>query len=217
LLPLDIPPGTTLAALVTEVIPTVHALWVGDGAATEPFTVALRIEGRGSWTFRIRGREMIVDERVEARPTLWMYTTGATADRFLEDALGPKRLVPKTAAASAPGGADPTGAVAVRTVSDPRVVRRVAMANGRIGISVVDDDGSRLTVVFGFGDATRRPIAPEDPDTVVEIQIATLEGILGGARSPDEALTSGDVTVRGSRLLAMQLALALAPLYPKNP
>jgi putative sterol carrier protein len=105
----------------------------------------------------------------------------------------------------------------VRTVSDPRVVRRVAMANGRIGVSVVDDDGGRLTVVFGFGDATRRPIVPDDPDTVVEIPIATLEGILGGARSPDEALASGDVTVRGSRLLAMQLALALAPLYPKNP
>jgi hypothetical protein len=209
MLPLDIPPGTTLESLVTDAIPALHARLVGPGGPTDWFTVALRIEGRASWTVRIRGREMRVDDGEEARPTLWMYTTEEMAERFLEDALGPKRLLPKVAADVAQAG----GAV---TWSDPRLVQRVAMASGRIELAVVDERGERLFVVFGFGTATRRPIDPDSPDTVVEVPIATLRSVLSGARGPEEALAAGDVTVRGSRLLAMQLALAVAPFCPRR-
>ncbi|HXN34439.1 MAG TPA: SCP2 sterol-binding domain-containing protein, partial [Polyangiaceae bacterium] len=59
-------------------------------------------------------------------------------------------------------------------------------------------------------------IDPDDPDTIIEIPIAALHDILSGARGPEEALANGDVKVRGSRLLAMQLALAVAPFYPKR-
>jgi putative sterol carrier protein len=90
------------------------------------------------------------------------------------------------------------------------------MASGRIELAVVDEGGERLFVVFGFGTATRRPIDPDSPDTVVEVSIATLRSVLSGARGPEEALAAGDVTVRGSRLLAMQLALAVAPFYPRR-
>jgi hypothetical protein len=38
--------------------------------------------------------------------------------------------------------------------------------------------------------------------------------MLDGALPPQDALVDGDVTVRGDRLLALQLALAVAPFYP---
>jgi hypothetical protein len=203
--PLDIPPGTTIESLVTDAIPALHARLVGGGGPNEEFAVALRIDGCGSWTVRIRGRAMAVDPGEERRPTLWMYTTEAMAQRFLQDTQGPRRPVPRIAPV-APGG--------VLTLSDPRVIRRVAMASGRIELAVLEQDGGRLSVVFGFGAAARRPIDPEDPDTVVETPIATLQRILNGERGPEEALSNGDVSVRGSRLLAMQLAFAIAPFYP---
>src|SRR5579864_4646072 len=103
MLPLDVPPGTTLESLVTEVIPALHQRLVGDGGPDEAFSVSLRVEGRGSWTIRIRGREMRVRDGEEPRPTLWMYTTEAAAERFLEDAMGPRRLLPKFATEMAHG------------------------------------------------------------------------------------------------------------------
>jgi putative sterol carrier protein len=208
MLPLDIPPGTTVELLVTEAIPALHARLVGEGGPKEGFTVALRIDGCGSWTVRIRGREMLVDPGEERRPTFWMYTTGGMAEHFLQDALGPRRLVPKMATHQQPGG--------VLTLSDPRVMRRVALASGRIELAALDADGTRLAIVFGFGDAARRPIDPENPDTVVEAPVTILHRVLSGERGPEEALSSGDVTVRGSRLLALQLAFAIAPFYPKS-
>jgi hypothetical protein len=205
MLPLDLPPDTTLESLVTDAIPALHARLVGAGGPTGGFTVALRIDGRASWTIRIRGREMLVDEGEEPRPTLWMYTTEEIAERFLEDALGSKRLVPKPASANG-----------VTLLSDPRLVQRVAMANGKIELVVIEEDGSRLSATFGFGSATRRPIDPDKPDTVVEVPVATLHSVMSGGRTPEDVLSAGDVTVRGSRLLAMQLALAVAPFYPKR-
>jgi putative sterol carrier protein len=183
-----------------------HGRLVADGGPTDVFTIAIRIHGRGSWTARIRGPEMHVREGEVERPTLWMYTTEPTAERFLSDALGPKRLLPKP-----PPGKTATG---VLTMTDPRVLQRIALASGRIELAVVDEEGLRMAIVFGFGDAARRPIAPEDPDTVAEAPLAVLEAVLGGQQGPEDALSSGDVTVRGSRLLALQLALALAPFYP---
>jgi hypothetical protein len=207
MLPFEIPPGTTIESLVTEVIPAVHARLAGESARSDTFAVTLRIDGCGSWTVRIDGRKMRVDVGEEPRPTLWMYMTKDMADRFLQEALGPKRLLPQIP----PNLVHPGG---VLTMSDPRVIRRVAMASGRIELAVLDENGGRLAVVFGFGDATRRPIDPEDPDTVAEAPIATLERVLRGECGPEETLASGDVTVRGSRLLALQLALAVAPFYP---
>jgi putative sterol carrier protein len=203
-LPSDIPPGTTVQDLVTEVIPALHARLVGDGAPDDALSVAVRIEGCGSWTARIRGRQMLVEVGEETRPTLWMYTTERSALRFLEDALGPKRFLPKI-----------TNGLGVLTMSDPQVIKRVAMANGRIELAVRDDDGARLAVVFGFGSAARRPIDPERPETIAEATMTTLERSLGGELGPQEAISSGQVTVRGSRLLAMQLALAVAPFWAK--
>jgi putative sterol carrier protein len=203
MLPIDIPAGTTIESLVTEVVPALHARMVSADAPADVFVVTVRVDGRGDWTVTIRGSEMKVAEGAAPRPTLWIHTTERSAERFLEDATGPKRFLPKFA---------PIGGVG--TMSDPRVVKRVAMASGRIELAVSDVEGERMAIVFGFGDAARKDIDPEDADVVVETRLTTIERVLGGELGPEEALADGDVKVRGNRFLAMQLALAVAPFYP---
>jgi hypothetical protein len=205
MLPFDIPPDTTAESLVTELAPAAHAQLVPASAARDPYAVAVRIEGSGAWTVRIRGRDMSVEPGEADRPTLWMHATLATVERFLEDARGPRRLLP------APSAIPATGLV---SLSDPRVLKRVAMASGRIELAARDTDGTRLALVFGFGDAARRGIDPEDPDVVVEADMAVIERVLAGTLGPEEALADGGVRLRGNRFLAMQLALAVAPFYP---
>jgi putative sterol carrier protein len=204
-----VPPDTTIESLVTDVIPALHARLVPDEGPSERFSVAVRIEGCGSWTARIVGRDMQVDAGEEGRPTLWMYMTKGSAERLLADAVGPRRLLPEPVGGQSANGAPWMG--------DPRVIKRLALANGRIELAAVDEQGSRLAVVLGLGDATRRPMAPEDPDTIAEAAMTTLESMARGEQGPEEALSNGAVTVRGSRLLALQLALAVAPFYKPTP
>jgi len=201
--PLQIPDGTTIESLLTEVVPELHGRMVGADAPADEYTVAVCVEGRGSWVVRIRGRVMKVEEGEVERPTLWMHTTERAIERFLEDAVGAKRFLPKFA---------PIGGVG--TMSDPRVLKRVAMASGRIELAARDDDDERIAIVFGFGAAARKPIDPEGADVVVEARLSTVERVLGGQLGPEEALADGDVTIRGNRFLALQLALAVAPFYP---
>jgi hypothetical protein len=89
--PFDIPAGTTLESLITDVVPALHAKLVGADAPKDLFTITVRIEGRGDWTVSIRGREMTVEEGEADRPTLWMHTTERAVERFLEDALECRR------------------------------------------------------------------------------------------------------------------------------
>jgi putative sterol carrier protein len=200
------PPDTTIESLVTTIIPALHMRLVPDGGPSELFTIAVRIEGCGSWTVRVVGREMRVEERgEEERATIWMYLSKSSAELLLADALGPRRLWPDAMVGPPAKG--------VPWMGDPRVLKRLALANGRIELAAVDEGGGRLAVVLGLGDATRRAINPEDPDAVAEAALTTLEGIIRGEQGPEEAISSGEVTVRGSRLLALQLALAVAPFY----
>jgi putative sterol carrier protein len=200
-----IPPDTTIESLVTTIIPALHTRLVPDGGPSDLFTIAVRIEGCGSWTVRIVGREMRVEEREAERATIWMYLSKSSAERLLADALGPRRLWPDPMVGPPAKG--------VPWMSDPRVLKRLALANGRIELAAVDEGGGRLAVVLGLGDATRCAILPEEPDAVAEAALTTLEAIIRGEQGPEEAISSGEVTVRGSRLLALQLALAVAPFY----
>jgi hypothetical protein len=200
----EIPPDTTIRSLVEKVAPALHAAWVAKDAPTDALTVNVRIEDAGSWTVTVRGPEMQVTEGEAERPALWLYTTARAVDLFLEDAAGPRRFLPRF---------DEGGPVAI--LSDPRLVKRAAMAHGRIELALRDLEGERLALVLGFGHATRR-IDPDDADVVVEAGLGTIERILSGTLPPEEALADGDVTVRGNRMLALQLALAVAPFYPQK-
>jgi hypothetical protein len=201
----EIPPDTTIRSLIESVVPALHARLIPEDAPLDALIVNVRIEDAGSWTLRIRGREMEVAPGEVDRPTLWLFTTARAIDLFLEDATGPQRFAPRFDAAAAPA-----------LLSDPRLVRRAAMAHGRIELALRDVEGERLAVVFGFGSAARKRIDPDGADVVVEAGIGTIERMLAGTLSPDEALADGDVAVRGNRMLALQLALAIAPFYPQR-
>jgi hypothetical protein len=205
MLPIEIPPGTTATVLVTEIVPALHAKMVPADAPADAFAVAVHIEVEGRWTVRVRGALMTVSDGEEAgaTPALWMWTTARAVERFLEDAAGDKRMLPRFA---------PVGGVG--TMSDPRVLKRVAMASGRIELALVDERGERHALVFGFGAAAKKAMDPEDADTVIEADLATVERVLRGELGPEEALADGNVRVKGNRFLAMQLALAVAPFYP---
>jgi putative sterol carrier protein len=203
MLSIDIPPDSTVESLLTEVVPALHARLVGPHGSSDLYIVNVRLEGHGSWTVRIRGGDLAVTEGEAERPTLWMHASERAVERFLEDALGPRRLLPRFVPLEG-----------VTTPSDPRLLRRVAMASGRIELAMVDQDGERVTLTFGFGAAARKGIDPEDADVVVEAHIETIERVLHGQLAPEAALADGEVTVRGNRFLAMQLALAVAPFYP---
>jgi putative sterol carrier protein len=203
---IEIPPDTTVRSLVETVVPELHARLVPDGGPRDTFTVTVRVEDTADWTVRIEGREMHVTEGAADKPTLWLYTTTRAVELFLEDATGPKRFLPRF---------DPAGGAAV--ISDPRLVKRAALATGRIELAMTDDEGERIGIVFGFGAAARKRIDPDDADVVIETGTATIDRMLAGTLAPEEALADGDVKVRGNRMLAMQLALAVAPFYPKKP
>jgi putative sterol carrier protein len=202
---IEIPPDTTVRSLVETVVPALHARLVPDGGPGDSFTVNVRIEDTGDWTVQIVGREMRVTEGAADKPTLWLYTTTRAVELFLEDATGPKRFLPRFAAE---GGA--------AVISDPRLVKRAALATGRIELAMTDDEGERIGIVFGFGAAARKRIDPDEADVVIETGTTTIDRMLAGTLAPEEALADGDVKVRGNRMLAMQLALAVAPFYPKK-
>jgi putative sterol carrier protein len=202
---MDIPAGTTIQSFVEDVVPAIHAELVPTDAPREPYVIAVRVGDEEGWTVHIQGPEMRVIAGEAERPTLWLFTTNRAVERFLEDATGPRRFLPKFEPVGGAGGA--------AVLSDPRIVRRVAMANGRIELAV-NDDGEHLAIVLGFGTATRKRIDPEDADVVIETSMGTLERVLAGTLAPEDALVDGNVKVRGNRMLALQLALAVAPFYP---
>jgi hypothetical protein len=201
----EIPPDTTIRSFIESVVPALHARLVPEDSPADALTVTVRIEDAGSWTVHIRGREMRVVPGEAERPTLWLFTTARAVDLFLEDALGPQRFAPRFDSEAVPP-----------LLSDPRLVRRAAMAHGRIELALRDIDGERLAIVLGFGHAARKRIDPDEADVVVEAGLGTLERMLAGTLAPDEALAEGDVEVRGNRMLALQLALAIAPFYPQR-
>jgi hypothetical protein len=212
MLPIDIPPGTTVESLVTEVVPSLHARLVSKDVPQDPFAVAVRIEGAGAWTVTVHGNVMTVEDGETPRPALWMWTTARAVEWFLEDARGPKRLMPRVV--------PPAGGALLLT--DPRIVKRVAMASGRVELALRTGAGAfgedeRLVIVLGLGEAAKRAMDPEDADTCIEAHLPTVERILRGELGPEQALGEGDVTLRGNRFLALQLALSLAPLYPGRP
>ena len=203
----EIPPDTTIRSLIESVVPALHARLVPEDAPTDALAVNVRIEDAGSWTVHIRGREMRVVEGEADRPTLWLFTTARAVELFLEDAAGPRRLSPEVRARQR--GARPSSATRA-SCGAPR------WPHGRIELALRDVDGERLAIVFGFGTAARKRIDPDDADVVVEAGLGTLERMLAGTLAPEEALADGDVAVRGNRMLALQLALAVAPFYPQK-
>jgi SCP-2 sterol transfer family len=206
MLPFDIPAGTTVGTLFAEVLPRLHRELVpADPRAAELRAVA-RVEGHKSYTLVVRGSELAVQDGEEEGAPLWVALDARAVQLFLDDWSGPRRLVP-----------NPLPAAGVLLLTDPRLLRRVAMVNGRIELAMKDFPGvGRVAMTVGAGDGARKGIDTRDPDVVIEAALSSVERLLSGALSPEDALVDEHVTVRGKRFVAMQLALALAPLHPSR-
>ncbi len=200
--PIEVPPGTTLATLFSDVLPRAHAQMVPKTAGSERFVAVQEVTGFRTFTFDIRGHELKVTEGVAEKPDFWLTVAEKHAQLFLDDWLGPRRLAPKTF---------PKDVVAI---SDPRLLKRLALVNAKVELALTDVDGERVRLVAASGTAAKKPIDPADPDVVLEATSDTFVRLVDGSLPPDEALGDGAITVRGKRMLAMQYAFAFAPFAP---
>ncbi len=200
--PIDIPAGTTLETLFTEVVPALHGRFVTDDSKDE-YVAVVRVEDGPSYTYVIRGSTIRVDEGEADRVKLWIAFKREAVELFLADWMGPKRFVPTFV---------PPGGVVLFT--DPRILKRLVIASGKLEIALSDFEGGRVAMTVACGDAAKKGIDTDDPNVVLEGTTRALEKVLSGALAPEQALVDGDVSVKGNRFVAMQVALALAPFYP---
>ena len=201
MLPFAIPAGTTLESLVTEVIPAAHGRMVPASAGRESFTVAVEIEGEGAWIVALDGPGIRVRAGEEKGVDARIRVLARDAQDFLTDWMGPQTLAPKF---------KPQGEVLM--MSDPRLLKRIKMVTGVVELAIRDFEGRRVTLSIAVG-APAKKVEP-DPDVVIEVSLATYQRLLDGTMGPEEALADGEVTVKGKRLVAMQFAFAIAPLFP---
>jgi len=203
MLPFHAPPGTSVRDYILRLVPDAHRNLVPKGDGTKRWDISVTVPGETSARYRIDGGELWVDEeRSDAHVALILEKDHV--ERFLADWAGPKRWVPKF---------EPRGAA---LVTDPRVLSRVALVNGSLEAIVPDLDGSPVKVVVAAFGGKLGAFEPgiDEPDAKIEVTNRTFEAMLAGTLAPDEALSSGEVAVRGRKLVAMQLAFALAPFFP---
>jgi len=203
MLPIDVPPGTTLESLFLDVLPKAHAQMVPKDA-TGRFVAVQEVTGFATYTLEIRGNDLKVTEGAADKPDFWVTVAEAHAQMFLDDWMGPRKLAPKSF---------PKEVIAI---SDPRILKRLAMVSAKAELALVDLDGERVRLVAASGAAAKKPIDPDDPDVVLEATADTFVRLVEGTLPPEDAIADGKVTVRGKKLLAMQYALAFAPFYPKR-
>lgn len=205
MLPFEVPADTTLEELLTTVYPAAHAKLVPPSAGAEPFVAVVEIGAR-SWRIELDGARIAVREADEKQCDVRVMAERGAAEAFLEDLTGDKRFVPRFAPPSD-----------IVLFSDPRILKRVKLANGTIELAIrdfpLDGEPSRVAMKVAVG-APARKVDP-DPDVVIETSLDTVERILDGKLGPEEALADGGVELSGKKLVAGQLAFALAPLFPK--
>jgi putative sterol carrier protein len=203
-LPFEVPPGTTLDALFREVLPKAHVQMVPPSAPRDPFVVVQKIEGFETFTLEIAGPHMQVHAGAAARPDFWLVFERAHVELFLNDWLGDKKLVPKRIPKD------------VVSISDPRILKRLALVSVKAELALTDLEGQRVALVAASGAAAKKPIERDDPDVILEADASTFIRLVEGSLAPEDAIADGAIVVRGKRLMAMQLALAFAPFYPKK-
>jgi putative sterol carrier protein len=203
MLPFVVPPGTTLESLFHDVIPRAHAQLVPAASHRDRFVAVHAVKGWKTVTFTIRGGTLEVREGAESAPDFWIHVERDAVEMFLADWMGNQRLLPKRM---------PKDMVAI---SDPRVLKRLALVSGKAELAL-DLNGKRVAMTAASGLAAKKAIDPEDPDVILESDASTFARLVEGSLPPEDAIADGAVVVRGKRLIAMQLAFAFAPFYPKG-
>jgi hypothetical protein len=204
--PFEIPPGATLRSLVTEVFPETHAKLVPKAAGSDAFTIVLDLEGLeggGIFTADVKGNTVTVREEESRQRQIWVSARAENAQMFLDDWSGAKRFAPKFV---------PSGDLVL--MSDPRILKRLVMVSGKLELALTDFEGERVAMTVAVGAAAKKTIDPEGADVTIEASVAVFEELLAGKLAPEDAIAEGRVSVKGNKLLAMQLALAVAQLAP---
>jgi hypothetical protein len=208
MLPFAIPADTTASRLFREILPRAHAELVPASTSKDLLIISVQIDGSESessfdLSYEVRGAQIGIREGAASRPHLAIATSTDAIARIVRDVNGAARLVPKF---------KPTSDVVLLT--DPRLLRRLAMVAGSVEIALDDLDGARVAIRIAAGDAARRD--SENADVVIEAKTSVIERILDGKLRPEDALASPDgMSLSGKKLVAMQFALALAPLFPR--
>ncbi len=202
---IDIPAGSTLDGLVTELAPRLHAELVPNHLPPEPTVVGFHYtNGGASYTVALDGASMKVTKGAPQACALWVAVKKSVAEAFLLDWTTTKRLLPTFAPPSD-----------VKLFSDPRVLSRLKRVSGRVELALTDFPKERASLTIAAGSAAKKGVILDEPDVVVETTMRTYERMLSGALGPEEALVDGDVKLTGKRMVAMQFALAVSALYPK--
>ncbi|MCC6648154.1 MAG: SCP2 sterol-binding domain-containing protein [Polyangiaceae bacterium] len=202
--PISLPAGTTVTSFLEEVLAAEHATRVTDDAA-ETHVIHARVDGLGEFTVTVRGRELSVERGLVGKAQLWVATDLACAERALADALGDGALLPDVR--------DPSS---VPAVTDPRLLRRLAMVSGTVRAELTGFGDAPLWVAFGAGAKASR-IDDERTDAEVSVPMSVLSQLLTLSKRPDEALKDAAVKTKGNLFVPMQVALALAILLPAGP
>jgi hypothetical protein len=211
MLPLPLPPGTTLAAFAETVLPEAHALRVPSSVPREPLTVVLSLAGgsRGPsrvYTFVVRGAELTVTRGEASARDVWIHADGAVADHFVADWASGGSLAPRWPVPAA-GGATPS------LVTDPRILRRVQMVSGRVEVALSDFSMGRTQLTLASGAAAKKPIEAGNADATIELTMKTFDQVLAGELRPDEAIADGRFALTGKKMIALQYAFAVGPFF----
>lgn len=203
----DIPESSTLESLVTELAPKLHAEHVPANAGSEPTVIGFHYTGGGgSYRIAADGTKLTAEKGRADDAEIWAATPKRVASIFLADWTSTKALLPTF---SPPGD--------MKMITDPRILKRLKMVSGRIELAITDFPGGPATLTAACGSIAKKGVITDEPDVRVETTMKTYERILSGSLSPEEALADGDVKITGKKLVAMQFAMAIAPLYPAPP
>lgn len=207
MLPFHAPAGTTPRDYLLTVVPEAHRSLVPASTAGKRWEIAIHVPGDLTVVYAIDGGTIEATESRDADAHLALTLEKDHVSMFLEDWAGPRKWAPKF---------EPRGAA---LVTDPRVVSRVALVTGSVEATVPGLNGiTPRLVISAFGGKRktleRDELERKDCDVAVSLGGAVFESLLAGKMGPDDALSSGDVGIRGKKLVAMQYAFALAPFFP---
>ena len=211
MLPLPLPPGTTLASLVETLLPAAHATTVPSSVPRDPLTVVLSLAGRGAvpprmYSLVVRGTNLTVSRGESRARDLWIHTDGAVADHFVDDWGSGASLAPRWKTG-------PSRPEVPALVTDPRILRRIQMVNGRVELALADFSLGRASLTLASGAAAKKPIEAGHADATIELTMKTFDEVLAGKLRPDAAIADGRFALSGKKMIALQYAFAVGPFF----
>ena len=209
MLDLHLPQGTSFDEALTRYLPSWHRQAVPDDRKQREFTIAVEVRRlpRGRYTLRIRGRDLEVEAGLPDRgQDLWIATEKRVVERVVADMCGPHLLVPRAMPGESP----------VRIVTDPLLIERVLMSQGIVHATIegIPEGKDNLWVAMGVGRRYAKHIDPEEATLRMTAPYELFRRVAGGQLDPSKAISTPEMRIDGSRMLAMQLALVSTLLIP---